>query len=47
MTLRAHLHHKVKRLKARTALAFMLLFSLTVWMLVGWLIWYSLIKFTP
>jgi hypothetical protein len=47
MTLRAHLHHKVKRLKARTALAFMLLFSLTVWMLVGWLIWYSLTHFSP
>jgi hypothetical protein len=47
MTENAHWQHKVKRLKARTALAFMLLFSLTVWMLVGWLVWYSLIKFIP
>jgi hypothetical protein len=47
MTSKAHRRHKVKRLKARTVLAFMLLFSLTVWMLVGWLIWYSLIRFSP
>ena len=47
MTEKAHWNHKVKRLKARTALAFMFLFSLTVWALVGWLIWYSLTHFSP
>jgi hypothetical protein len=39
MTENAHWQHKMKRLKARTALAFMLLFSLAVWMLVGWMCW--------
>jgi len=47
MTEKAHWNYKVKRLKARTALAFMLLFSLAVWMLVGRLIWYSLTHFSP
>jgi hypothetical protein len=47
MTEKAHWNHKVKRLKARTALAFMFLFSLAAWMLVGWLIWHSLILFSP
>jgi hypothetical protein len=42
----AHWNHKVKRLKARTALAFMFLFSLTVWMLVGWCCW-TIIKSPP
>jgi hypothetical protein len=39
MTPNVHWQHKVKRFKARTALAFMLLFSLAVWMLVGWMCW--------
>ena len=47
MTENAHWKHKVRRLKARTAIAAMLLFSLTVWMLVGWLIWHSLTHFSP
>jgi hypothetical protein len=46
MTEKAHWNHKVKRLKARTALAFMLLFSLTVWGVAGWMCW-TIIKSAP
>jgi hypothetical protein len=46
MTENAHWKHKVKRLKARTALAFMFLFSLTVWGVVGWMCW-TIIKSPP
>ena len=46
MTPNVHWQHKVKRLKARAALAVVLLLALGLWMFVGWCCW-TIIKSAP
>ena len=46
MTARAHLRHKIERIKERLAVALVLGLSAALWLAIGWMCW-SVIKSPP
>jgi len=46
MTGKAHLRHKIERIKERLAVALVLILAVALWLAIGWMCW-TVIKSPP